>query len=688
MARAQSVLRLGLLGVAVLIVSLAAADDPLNRSRLTEELRPQWDEAAPSDTPIHTDILGGDPREMVGGLTLRERVSQLMFVPLQGAPSPDSEDARLLRNYPPGGVIVPAVMRPTTAAAYVETLRRAPLEAQRGIPLFIATNVFDLPRRDGGLRAYFRDFPTLLTLAAANDLQATEQLADMAAEYIDTLGFNTHLGPSLELAPTLRGAQGSVHCLGSDPVFASMAGRTIIEGIQKRNIVAVPMGFPGGGANRTTRQPAVLMTPEPSLATQDLMAYARAIQAGARMVHVGNTLTPTIDPVNRPASLSEPVITGLLREKMGFDGVVLAGPMDTADIGRLHDPSRAVRYALEAGADMILWRDGGNRIMRAVDHITHAVEQGEMDEAVINRAVRRVLRLKDEQGLRRRELPRESAARRLERRTDAAETYELQRRAITVVQNRGNVLPLSDEASAPIGVTGVTAVEDLYEAMQDHVKHVVQQPITTARHAGAIHDFEIRRLTRRAPLKTAICIFTGNERADGQRELIQALQARGTRVVVVLLGYPDRLTELTGADAIVLAYAMPEVAGPAMKAVAEALTGAGPIRITADGQELRTEAGKAETFSVFDIVQAPAGRLPVRIGDSFPAGHAVAYDPRKAIRRAEWRFGEGRTIRGLEVEHTFRQAGRYPVTITITGANRDRHTGTFYVLAEEPGAQE
>ncbi len=670
-------------------LSAAWAQEPPGR-RLTEGFTPDGDGTDGDGEERDSVEVAGPPEDadpvdaMFARLSLRERVAQLMFVTLQGAPRPDSEDVHFMRNYPPGGVIVPSLAQPTSAVTYVSALRDGPPEATKRIPLFIATNMFDLPRREGTLRGRFTQFPSMLALAAANHPEATNGLAQLIGEHAETLGFNMHFGPSLELAPTLRQAPGSVHYPGSDPVFASMAAETIVEELRGRNVLSVPMGFPGGGGNRTRNHPPILYTPESALASHDLLGFASAIQAGAEAIHVSNTIAPTIDPRRVPSSISPLVITELLRDKMGFDGLVIAGPMDSRDVSEVLEPSDAAQMALEAGADMILWDQAGTRVRRAVDSIAHAMAEGELDPAVVNRAVRRVLQVKYDHGLLERERPDRNAAARLERRrTYPQAAYEAERRSITLVQNRG-VLPLRDETHAPIGVTGVIGERALFEGLEEHLDHIVRRPMSTAQHAGAIHDFEIRRLTgMHGGFRTVVCVLTPDERIDGQRELIRQLQASGAKVVVVLLGYPRTLPELTDADAIVLAYGGREAYQQTMRAVADVLVGKGPLRMIDINSDLRTEVGKEEVFSIFDLIRAPAGRLPVTLEEPFVKGYSVGYDPSEAIRRVEWRFGEGsRAVRGSEVTHTFREPGRYPVTVTVTDTEGDTVTGRFYTVVE------
>ena len=138
----------------------------------------------------------------------------------------------------------------------------------------------------------------------------------------------------------------------------------------------MPMGYPGGGANHAERSAAVLTTPRPVLAASDAMPYNDLIKHGAKLVHVGNVLVPTLDMENRPASLSPVVMKDILRGDVGFEGVIVAGPLDDEIIQGRYKPEEIAVQALMNGADMLYW--GGTLLppMRAIELISRLVEDG------------------------------------------------------------------------------------------------------------------------------------------------------------------------------------------------------------------------------------------------------------------------------------------------------------------------
>lgn len=674
------VVRAAVLGAALVVIAGAQQTSVSIESR-----KPVKDEPKGKDAKLVEETVTPSIAEKLRKLDIRERLAQLMLVTLEGSPGPNSSDREFLTRYTPGGVIIPRVLKPATAADYITKLRGMPLEVATGIPLLIGTDLYSLPKSTlDGMPTSFVPMPTLMAVAAANDPDVTRRLSVLVADHLKAMGFNFHLGPALTLAPSLPEIKGTLDCLGSDPRFVAESGCTILKTIEDNGILALPMGFPGGGSNRKGQGPPVLLTPAMLLDDQDLLPYKQAIEQGASIIHVGNILVPTLGNDDLPASLSPSVMRGLLREKLGFQGVVVAGPMDAQELALKYDPPKAAEMALAAGADMLLWNQAGRRVMRAVDQISEGVVQRRIPQERIDAALERVMRLKEEKELAKRPLPVMKNAEKLSKgREYPKEVYELERRSVTLVQNRNSVLPLNKAKSLPVGVTGVAGVEVLKKSLEKYLKHVSSQEIATAKYGGDIYDFEMNRITKHMMgLRTMVVVLTPQIRVSSQAQLIAQLQTRGIAVVVVLLGYPDTLPKLDGAEAVVLSYCRPEQTEIAMKAVADVLVGQAPVGILPFVSDVKVAAGKPESFSALDIVRAPSGILPVTIEPPYIAGLAVPYDPTFSLAKTFWDFGDGQTSKDLRVDHAFKSAGRYPITLTVRDKKDHTTSRTFYAVVE------
>jgi beta-N-acetylhexosaminidase len=633
---------------------------------------PEYDEASLDDLTA-----------VLQSLDLRERIAQLMMVTLQGSNRPDSSDMQLISRYIPGAVVLPSVNNPGWTAEYIASLRRSPAEIAKGIPMLIGTNIYELPRPRSAKKEFFVPTPSLMSIAAAADPEVSTRMADYLSSHLAALGFNMHLGPSLELAPTLAEARGSIHCLGSDPAFVAETSEMLMSRMEERGIVCVPTGFPGGGMNRFRGKPPVMLTPLDQLPERDLLPYARIIERGVPMVHVGTTLIVPPGGEAEPACISEYVMRKLLRQDLGFEGAVVAGPFDTNDIVVKHKIEDAVIMALEAGADMLYWNEAGQRVMKTVDDLHKAVVEGRLSQEVIDNAVMRVLRMKSNAKLVGRKMPEYAEAQKIGRKKNADAAYEIERRSITLVMNRNHTLPLNKKESVPVAITGVMGVEELHEPLEEYLKPVQRQLIRTAQHGGRIYDFEVDRLTRHARgIKTVVIICSPEVEINGQVQLVAKFKSMGMRTVVVLCGYPAALPKFGGADAILLSYSDPKGVSQSMRAVADVLVGQSAVTIMPLIEDMRITAGQQETFDVLDVVRAPAGRLPVTLEPPFMAGLAIPYDPTFTIKKAHWDFGDGDSAKKQRVEKTYKEPGRYPITLTIEDKKGWETSRTFYAVVE------
>lgn len=664
----------------------ARADDlpPERPSDLSGAVEPgeAYQPPAILDAPIELDEARPLAPEAGPAHEVRAMTAQLMIVTPQGVPSPDAEDALFFRTYTPGGIILPKLMRPSTAAAYVAALRSLPLETRSGQPLLIGANLYELPNYELGPRNFFPALPSLLSISAAHDPDTTAALGKLMTELATAIGINFHLGPSLELAPTRKGARGTIHTLGGNSDFVAESGIQLIKAFEAGGVLPMPTGFPGGGNDRTRDEPPVLQRNGDAFLTNDLFPYAMAIEAGVPLIHVGNTRVPGIDPQGLPASLSPAVIRGLLRNTLEFDGIVVAGPMDHPDITAEFDPTSAALMAFKAGADMVLWDSAGTRVAKSIDEIAVAVIRANVSGQMVRDAHKRVGDFKKAHALMDRDFPKAKEAEVFERkRRYPKATYAMERRALTLIRNRGALLPLREDADTPVGITGVFGVEELYKPLEKEFrKQVAMQPLATARHGGRVMDFEIDRAERTLKLaETVVCILSSKLRSRGQVELVQKMASMGKRIVAVVVGDPSLAAKLGGVDAIVLSYADDEALKSSMQAVADVLIGRPPIDILPYQRELHVRTGQELTVNVFDVIRTPVGRLPLRLSPEFPAGTAVAYPPAGAVDKVLWDFGDGKREKGETAAHAYNTPGRYELTLEVTDQQDFVARGVFPV---------
>lgn len=279
----------------------------------------------------------------------------------------------LIRELNPGGIIL--FSRNIETPDQVRALCRDVQEYARSLglpPLFIAID------QEGGavarLRApHFREFPGAPALHT--EAAAARFGVEMAA-LLRSLGINMNMAPVLDVAPAGFPSIMGNRILGRDPERVARLGAAIIRAHQDQGVLAVAKHFPGIG--RTTLD-SHLDLPEldadlEDLAAYDLIPFQAATAACASGIMISHIRYTGID-ADWPASLSQIIVRGLLRDRMGFDGLILTDDLDMGAISRHYEISDVMGRILAADADLALICHKSPRIGQAVDAIRRHLDQ-------------------------------------------------------------------------------------------------------------------------------------------------------------------------------------------------------------------------------------------------------------------------------------------------------------------------
>lgn len=324
--------------------------------------------------------------------TLRDKVGQLFVVSFRGL-APDSAFVSLMEQRGFGGVIL--FSRNCQAPEQVRTLVGTLRHASR-YPLLVCTD------QEGGqvirIRAGVRTFPSEATYGRLGSMEQVQRDAGITAHDLRALGVNMNLAPVLDVLGSAQSPIGD-RSFGSDPHLAARLGVAAIRGYQQEGMAATAKHFVGLGHSLVDSHhalPTVDQSPA-QLEKSDLIPFRAAIGAGVSTILVAHVALPAIDPSRRPASLSHPVIHGLLRSRLGFRGVVMT---DSLVMGALPQGggAAAAEEALKAGADLLLL--GANYDLPsalfedAVERIVSAVRAGRISEHRLDRSLARIFALK------------------------------------------------------------------------------------------------------------------------------------------------------------------------------------------------------------------------------------------------------------------------------------------------------
>jgi beta-N-acetylhexosaminidase len=225
--------------------------------------------------------------------------------------------------------------------------------------------------QEGGTVARVRDgvteFPTYMTLGAAGDPALARRVARASGTELRALGFTMVFAPDADVTVGPSDPTIGSRSAGSDPELVARIVKGSLRGYADAGIVAVPKHFPGHGsvpADSHTSLPVQRASLE-QLSSRDLVPFRAAVAAGAEAVMVAHIDVREVDP-GTPSSLSGPIITHLLRDRLGFQGVVVTDALQMAGAAEEYGSAEAGVRALLAGADILLLPDDAGALHAAI----------------------------------------------------------------------------------------------------------------------------------------------------------------------------------------------------------------------------------------------------------------------------------------------------------------------------------
>lgn len=209
---------------------------------------------------------------------------------------------------------------------------------------------------------------------------------------LNRFGFNLDFAPVADIASVENSYMGD-RVYGSDAQTASPFVVSMIQGLKEQKIASCLKHFPGNGA--TTQDPHTGIATTDRTAEQfraeEFEVFRAGIEAGAEMVMVSHMAAPGLTGGNDPCSLSETVVTDILRKELGFDGVIITDALNMGAISDYYGSEEAAIMALQAGCDMLLMPEN---LEEAYNGILNAVNEGYISEERINDSLRRIYRIK------------------------------------------------------------------------------------------------------------------------------------------------------------------------------------------------------------------------------------------------------------------------------------------------------
>lgn len=346
---------------------------------------------APSATPTPTPTPTPDPvEEALSAMTTEEKVGQLLIAGFYETEA--GEEARsYIQDYHVGGLILYG-RNVESAQQLTDLTNGLKALAGDGIPLFLSTD------QEGGMVE--RMPPEIQKLPNAYDVSDPAAFGAALGTECAAFGLNTDFAPSLDIWSNPNNTVIGRRAFGSDAETVTQRGLACLTAMEESGIIPVVKHFPGHGDTDTDSHvglPVVDKTRE-ELLEMELLPFQAAIDAGAPAVMVGHILMTQIDP-DKPATLSSEVVTGLLREELGFDGVVFTDDLTMGAITQNYGLGEAAVLAVEAGCDVLLVCHEAGSVDQVYTALLDAVDAGRITEDRLDQSVRRILTLKQDYGL-------------------------------------------------------------------------------------------------------------------------------------------------------------------------------------------------------------------------------------------------------------------------------------------------
>ncbi|MFE2217283.1 glycoside hydrolase family 3 protein [Streptomyces canus] len=561
-------------------------------------------------------------RSLISRMTLEEKVGQLFVMRVYGhsATAPDQADidanlkeigvrtaAEMIARYRVGGIIyftwAHNTRDPHQIADLSNGIQKASLRQPRGLPVLVSTD------QEHGIVCRVGEpatlFPGAMAIGAGGARKDARTLGRIAGQELRAIGIRQNYSPVADVNVNPANPVIGVRSFGSEADAVAGLVAAEVAGYQGAGVAATAKHFPGHGDTAVDSHYGfpVITHSRDLWEKLDAVPFRSAIRAGIDSIMTAHIQFPALDNSGDPATLSRPILTGILRGELGYDGVVVTDSLGMEGVRTKYGDDRVPVLALKAGVDQLL---NPPSLDVAWNAVLKAVQGGELAEARLDESILRILRLKARLGLF--EEPYVShggVTRTVGTPAHLAAADRIAERTTTLLVNERRLLPLdrrthrkllvvgADPAS-PSGTTGPpTGV--LAAALTELGFTATALPTGTAPSAATV-----AQAVAAAQDADAVIVGTYNITA-AQKTLVEQLVATGRPVVAVAIRNPYDVAQLPTVPAYLASYSWTDV----------------ELRAAA-----RVIAGKA----------APRGRLPVPVQRAddpakvlYPVGYGLSY---------------------------------------------------------------
>ena len=350
-----------------------------------------------TESPKKEEVVVSMVDAMIDQMTLEEKVGQLLVIGAEGT-SFSGEMDNLIHNYHVGGVIIMGENVSTTLELLqlMNDIKKANEPSKN--PLFLSVD------EEGGrvsrLPAGLPKLPTSEKIGKLNDESVGYRAGAYLAGVLNEFGYNMNFAPVLDVNSNPRNPVIGDRSFGSDPYQVAKLGISTMHGMMDNGIIPVVKHFPGHGDTVVDSHKSLPKeeTTLEALRNVELVPFQKAIEEGADVVMVAHILFPALDP-NYPSSMSKAIITGLLRNEMQFEGVIITDDLTMGAIANDYTIPEAAVQSFIAGSDLLLVVRNYEGQIATIKALKKAIATGEITEERLNESVKRILTLKEKYSL-------------------------------------------------------------------------------------------------------------------------------------------------------------------------------------------------------------------------------------------------------------------------------------------------
>lgn len=344
-----------------------------------------------------SEVVTDPTQELLDTMSTDEKIGQLVVVGMDGTQQ-NEDTQKFIKDYHVGGFIFyKDNIENTKQSLRLFNELKSSNEGNK-VPLWMSVD------EEGGrvtrMPEEFLKLPTNQAIGLENDSELSNEIGQVLGRELQGFGLNMDIAPVLDINSNPNNPVIGDRSFGDQAKLVSSLGIATMKGIQSQGIVPVIKHFPGHGDTSVDSHVGlpVVENDLERLRKLELVPFQDAINQQAEVVMIAHLLMPRVDPDN-PASLSKIVITDILREELGFTGIVMTDDMTMGAIAENVDLQEASVQTILAGTNIVLVGHDAEKGVAVIQALTDAVENGKISDDVLNSRVYTILKLKEKYGL-------------------------------------------------------------------------------------------------------------------------------------------------------------------------------------------------------------------------------------------------------------------------------------------------